>query len=63
MILSRISDTDSASSTQLKTKGDVNLIKTVPSLVTVRSLVDEDSSKKLINSALEVILKYFNMIV
>lgn len=59
-VLQRITDSNTDSSTKLKVFGDQNVAQLVPNLRRVRSLVDEDSSSLLVDSALRVIFRSFD---
>jgi hypothetical protein len=45
---------------KLKAHGNENMIKMVPNLKKVKSMVDEDAASLLIDSAIRVIFRYFN---
>lgn len=46
----------------LKVHGNENVIKLVPNLRKVKSIVDEDVSSLLIDSAMRVIFRYFDTV-
>lgn len=61
-MLSRITDASTDSETKLKVYGDQNVAQLVPNLRRVRSLVDEDASSLLVDSALRVIFRSFDTV-
>ena len=61
-ILARISDTSIDTRTQLKVHGNSDLVSQVPSLRRVKSVLDEDSSSLLVDSAMRVVFRTFDTI-
>jgi hypothetical protein len=56
-VLARITDTNTENEMKLKAHGNENVTKLVPNLRKVKSIVDEDVSSLLIDSAMRVIFR------
>jgi hypothetical protein len=61
-VLARITEPGTQDLMQLKQHGNETVIKLVPSLRKVKSMVDEDASSLLIDSAMRVIFRYFDKV-
>lgn len=59
-VLARITDASTNSQMKLKVFGTQNVTQMVPNLRKVKSLVDEDASSLLIDSAMRVIFRSFD---
>ncbi len=61
-VLARITEPGTQDLMQLKQHGNETVVKLVPSLRKVKSMVDEDASSLLIDSAMRVIFRYFDKV-